>query len=581
MMLIAVTISAIAAWYSVEGLTAIFAAAVRPVIIMGGALEAGKILATVWLHNNWRRISWAYKSYLIPAIIFLMVLTSMGIFGFLSKAHSDQSLVTGDATSKVAIYDEKIRTAKDNIEANRRALKQMDEAVDQVMGRSNDEKGAEKAVAIRRSQQKERARLQSEIAAEQKTIATISEERAPFAAEVRKVEADVGPIKYIAALIYGDNPDTTVLERAVRWVIMLIVVVFDPLALCLILASNKQLEWVREDRKKLLEPEAAYEPDDGPLTSEQVAEIEAAVAAEPPQGEAVVTSQLFDEYKEQAEFERLQTLALNEEKMAANDVTEEEEEAWRSLEGRDPHPPGWMYDELKSNPVVENTVEEPAADQHPYLNQPFVHFTDLKPLVARIEEPVPDPVPEPAPEVDNTLDLAAEAIEELNAEVAALVTAKAEMQQQLAQAQAQLEQVEREKQVEQDRAANLSTQLMDLLHPPRVAPAPAPMVDLSPIADNAPPLKSAPKSSFGTEFPAEASKGDLFLRTDYLPTRLFKFNGDSWIALEKTNTDSYTYDDAYINYLISKIDSGEYDSDELSDAEREQIADFLSKRDAG
>ena len=306
--------------------------------------------------------------------------------------------------------------------------------------------------------------------------------------------------------------------------------------------------------------------------SEQVAEIEAAVAAELPQGEAVVTSQLFDEYEEQAEFERLQTLALNEEKMAANDVTEEEEEAFRALEGRDPHPPGWMYDELKSNPV---------ADQHPYLNQPFVHFTDLKPLVARIEEPIPDPAPDPAPEVDTTLDLAAEAIEELNAEVAVLAAAKAEMQQQLAEAQARLEQVEREKQVEQDRAANLSTQLMDLLHPPRVAPAPAPMVDLSPIADNAPPLKSAPKSSFGTEFPAEASKGDLFLRTDYLPTRLFKFNGDSWIALEKTNTDSYTYDDAYINYLISKIDSGEYDSDELSDAEREQIADFLSKRDAG
>jgi hypothetical protein len=94
------------------------------------------------------------------------------------------------------------------------------------------------------------------------------------------------------------------------------------------------------------------------------------------------------------------------------------------------------------------------------------------------------------------------------------------------------------------------------------------------------PLKSAPKSSFGTEFPENSSKGDLFLRTDYLPTRLFKFNGDSWISLEKTNTDSYTYDDAYINYLISKIDTGEYDSEDLSDAEREQIRDFLEKRDA-
>ena len=87
MMAIAISISAIAAWYSVEGLTAIFAAAVVPVIIMGSALEAGKITATVWLHNNWARISWAYKTYLIPAIVLLMLLTSMGIFGFLSKAH--------------------------------------------------------------------------------------------------------------------------------------------------------------------------------------------------------------------------------------------------------------------------------------------------------------------------------------------------------------------------------------------------------------------------------------------------------------------------------------------------------------
>jgi hypothetical protein len=129
MMVIAITISAIAAWYSVEGLTAIFAAAVVPVIIMGGALEAGKITATVWLHNNWARISWAYKTYLIPAVMSLMLLTSLGIFGFLSKAHSDQNLVSGDAMSKVAIYDEQIKTEKDNIDANKRALLQMDAQV--------------------------------------------------------------------------------------------------------------------------------------------------------------------------------------------------------------------------------------------------------------------------------------------------------------------------------------------------------------------------------------------------------------------------------------------------------------------
>ncbi len=152
-----------------------------------------------------------------------MLLTSMGIFGYLSKAHSDQSLVSGDSIARVAIYDEKIKTAKENIDANRKALKQMDEAVDQVMGRSTTETGADKAVAVRRAQQKERGRLLAEIQAEQKTIITLNEERAPIAAEFRKIEAEVGPIKYIAALVYGDNPDANVLEKAVRLVIILIV----------------------------------------------------------------------------------------------------------------------------------------------------------------------------------------------------------------------------------------------------------------------------------------------------------------------------------------------------------------------
>jgi hypothetical protein len=241
----AITISAIAAWYSIAGLTAIFAAAVVPVIIMGGSLELGKIVATVWLHNNWKRAGWLYKTYLVPAIVFLMLLTSMGIFGFLSKAHSDQSLVSGDAMSKIAIYDEKITAERDNIAAAKKAIEQMNTQVDQMMGRTDSDKGAERSVNIRRAQAKERNALQADITRAQKNIQSLQQERAPLAAEFRKVEAEVGPIKYIAAFIYGDDPDQNVLEKAVRWVIILIVVVFDPLALCLILAANKQLEWAR------------------------------------------------------------------------------------------------------------------------------------------------------------------------------------------------------------------------------------------------------------------------------------------------------------------------------------------------
>ena len=244
------TVSAVAIYYSVAGLVAIFSAAVIPIIVMGVALEISKLAGTVWLKQNWTRAPYFIRAYLLAAIAILMLITSMGIFGFLSKAHSDQSLVSGDVQSRIAVYDEKIRTAKDNIDANRKALKQMDEAVDQVMGRSSDEKGADKAVQIRRSQQKERVRLQSEIQAEQKTITALSEERAPIAAEVRKVEAEVGPIKYIAAFIYGDNPDANVLEKAVTWVIIIIVVVFDPLAVILLLASQYSFQWFRTQEEE-------------------------------------------------------------------------------------------------------------------------------------------------------------------------------------------------------------------------------------------------------------------------------------------------------------------------------------------
>ena len=325
-------ISAVAVYYSVVGLTSIFAAATIPIIIMGTTLEISKLIATIWLKQNWDTAPRAIKAYLVSAIIVLMLITSMGIFGFLSKAHLDQSLVSGDVIAKIAIYDEKIKTAKENIDANRKALKQMDEAVDQVMARSTSETGADKAVAVRRSQQKERGRLLAEIETYQKTVSSLNEERAPIAAEIRKVEAEVGPIKYIAAFFY-DSTDQAILEKAVTWVIMTLIVVFDPLAVILLLASQISFQKFKEredpnerelqefadafnevfaegdspnkDPDNIVEgqptvtnsileshpylfkpfnhftattpivhkPEPAYEADDGPLTNEQINQI--------------------------------------------------------------------------------------------------------------------------------------------------------------------------------------------------------------------------------------------------------------------------------------------------------------------
>ena len=286
LLLTGLTISAVAIYYSVVGLAAIFSAAVIPIIVMGSALEVAKLVCASWLKANWSQAPRLMKVYMTVAVIVLMLITSMGIFGFLSKAHSDQSLVSGDVLSRINIYDEKIKTSKDNIDANRKALKQMDESVDQVMARSSSETGADKAVGLRRSQQKERARLQSEIQAEQKTISGLNEQAAPIRAEVRKVEAEVGPLKYIAAFVYGET-DETVLEKAVTWVIITIIVVFDPLAVIMLLAAQMTFGWKKEHTSGLVKdddgtivgvvPTAQYQPDDGPLTNEQLHQIAQAV----------------------------------------------------------------------------------------------------------------------------------------------------------------------------------------------------------------------------------------------------------------------------------------------------------------
>ena len=277
------TISAVAIWYSVAGLVSIFAAAVIPIIVMGVVLEISKLIATVWLKLNWDRAPQFIRGYLLVAIAVLMLITSMGIFGFLSKAHSDQSLVSGDVQSKIAIYDEKIKTERENIDAARKALTQMDAQVNERLSRSTDDRGAERAVQIRRQQQAERTRLQNDISRSQSAIARLNEERAPIAAEVRKVEAEVGPIKYIASFIYGSNPDANVLEKAVTWVIIIIVAVFDPLAVILLLASQYSFQWFRQAREEQpAEGDSPPEPepvvDNQPLTvTEHVEEKELSI----------------------------------------------------------------------------------------------------------------------------------------------------------------------------------------------------------------------------------------------------------------------------------------------------------------
>jgi len=256
----AIALSATSAFYAVSGLVAIFAAAAIPIIVMGSMLEVSKLVVASWLYRNWKYTSVLLRSYFCIALTVLMLLTSMGIFGYLSKAHLDQGIPTGDVASKVSLLDERIKTEKDNVSVARKALQQMDAQVDQTIARTTDDRGTERSVQIRRGQQKERKALLAEIESAQTQIARLNEERAPVASELRKVEAEVGPIKYIAALIYGDNPDQNLLEKAVRVVIIMIVIVFDPMAVLMLIAVNQTLS--RKEENEPIPNQETSEPKD-------------------------------------------------------------------------------------------------------------------------------------------------------------------------------------------------------------------------------------------------------------------------------------------------------------------------------
>lgn len=392
----ALTISAVAIYYSVAGLAAIFAAAVIPIIIMGVSLEVGKLVTAVWLHRNWNRAVWWLKTYLAVAVVILMFITSMGIFGYLSKAHIEQTSMSIEQTANIETLDEKmIRSTskidrwtaeidrllkgedirvdtlieKEQIALNKvyerinaqkeiannqanndialltkekesaienanREIKLQNDRLDQAKvrkeadiaaaqkkfeesfgGTAKFEKAVEKATAnelsvasaaqreIRainkrlsdkidnidlqiaavksalvekltqidtsfgssitdieeriqnlRNQanvktqdiDKRLAELEGFIDKETIVVDQVREEKAVFEKTFRQLEADVGPIKYIAEFIYGQEADANLLERAVRWVIIIIIFVFDPLAVLLLIASQYSFMYRKE-----------------------------------------------------------------------------------------------------------------------------------------------------------------------------------------------------------------------------------------------------------------------------------------------------------------------------------------------
>lgn len=520
-LLTALLISSIAAYYSIVGLTAIFAAVFWPIVVMGSVLELGKVVTTLWLHYNWDKADWKIRSYLCTAVGVLMLITSMGIFGYLSKAHLDQAVPSGDVQAQVSLFDEKIKTQRDNIDSSRRALTQMDAAVDQILGRTTDENGATKSANLRRSQQKERSRLQNDIDLAQKEITKLQEQRAPVASTLRKVEAEVGPIKYIAALIYGNNADQNMLESAVRWVIIIIVFVFDPLAIVLILAATTSIDWSRIAKGRRKDDHIA-------VTHEQ-------------------------------ELNELTAAYLEETKILTDCIgrLEAELDATKlTLEGRSVE---WQSKESELQQISAS------------LNDIMEHVSSLNVTI-------------------ETLQSAYNVVTDHNRET------QRELNVMIAEYDALMERYE----ALLTKQADIQTEIESLLHAPEVEPfmpATEPTIEqvepvVEPVVVTLPVMPVRPavalpelihdlprevSATFGVTFPANPEEGDMFLRMDYIPSKLFKWSGNDWISVDKSGRDIYAYDTDYIRTLIRLVESGECDIDDLSDIEQAEMAKLLEQ----
>jgi hypothetical protein len=251
-LLVSLSLSAVAAYYSIIGLTAIFAASFWPIVVMGSTLELAKVVTTSWLYQNWTVAPRFVRYYLMLAITVLMFITSIGIFGYLSKAHIDQSSKTSISVVDQSAIQTKIDIANQDIAIARSTLASLDDVV-KALTDAQRIRGAEGAVAVRNNQQAERDALNVLIAESSKTISALLEEKQKVDTETSALESEVGPLKYVAEIVYGKS-DVTTVEHAVRLVILTIIFVFDPLAVLLLIGANAGLNHanttVKAKRKK-------------------------------------------------------------------------------------------------------------------------------------------------------------------------------------------------------------------------------------------------------------------------------------------------------------------------------------------
>ena len=264
-LLSALSLAAVADWFSIIGFMAIYAASPLHALIMGIVLALAKLVTTSWLYRNWKFINWRLKFPLIGFVLALMIATSIGTFGFLSKAHLEQTGGTIDNGAKVERLEQQITREKSVIADDEKVITQLDATINSYIGKDR----TDKSLAVRKSQTPQRKQLRDDIDASQKRIDTFSDEKLKLQSEVRKQQLDVGPIRYIAELFYGVAADAGKnIEAAVRIFTLLIVSTLDPLAVILLVAANHTLLRLRDEKKKYDSEEIDGVPKSGSIVAD-------------------------------------------------------------------------------------------------------------------------------------------------------------------------------------------------------------------------------------------------------------------------------------------------------------------------
>jgi hypothetical protein len=680
----ALCISAVAIYYSVAGLAAIFAAAVIPIVIMGGVLEIAKLVTTVWLHRYWSQAVWWVKTYLSIAVVVLMFITSMGIFGFLSKAHIEQTSASQESQSQVERYNNEIKrqtalveryetrikqlesggggadaSVQSQIDAEQKRIDsayariqpQIDEQNRLIEGQSKlfsdqitkideelaqlqkyvDSKEVDKAQAMvgvktdgdwgpgtaravntwkaaktqeraglvtkiqdinkdnsniqaaREEVKRLRATVDVQVAESNKTIVRLREslgknknedidsqlreqtallkasqtalddatkEKYKLESEYRKLEAEVGPIKYIAEFVYGEESDKNMLERAVRWVIITIIFVFDPLAVLLLLASQYSFEFHRRERKTLDELLEATPP--VVVNDERDKELYVEIIGL--KGEISdlterlqISEEVKNSYIKAHDDEERDNTALHA-KIDQLDYFIKELEEGRTEVFEANAKLKTEYDELQA---ARDRVFKENIDLRIDLTDfedALAHVTfERDQLLKEVIEETVEIEPQPEPTADSDIFIG----EPVNPDDIQTVGVTKE---------AQL--FHPSESYVNFNGKRVSIDALRTMRPDLILKATDPVNRIM----------------FGSVFPDFAKTGDIYIRTDTMPNIVYKFNSSKWIRVDKEQNASYLHYTPYLQYLIQKIDSGEYDAELLTDAERDEIEHHLKSK---